>query len=137
MAKTAGYTLGLTLSGFPGIDTTTLIIDSISITGDKQELVEVNDLCDTTMWRDYILGLKETGEISITTYGRPSVSLGDKGKVTIGNSSGTFSFADLPVIVTELPDIDTSKADPFKTTVKYKVLPTDSRLAATGATGTT
>lgn len=63
MGKTAGYTLGLTLSGFPGIDTTTMIIDSISITGDKQELIEVNDLCDTTLWRDYILGLKEKGEI--------------------------------------------------------------------------
>ena len=139
MAKNAGYTLGLTLSGFPGLTQADFIIESISITGDKQELVEVNDLSDSTLWRDYILGLKEKGEITITTYGRPELTLGSTGVATIGSATGPghIAFANLAVIVTDLPDIDTSKGEPFKTPVKYKILPSISRLAPTGATGDT
>lgn len=139
MAKTGGYTLGLVLSDFPGLDQSKHIIEAISIGGDKMELVEVNDLSSTTMWRDYIEGLKEKGEITVTVHGNPQLTLGAKGKVSITSESGAgqVTLAETPVIITELPDIDTDKSKPLTTQLKYKMLPDDSRLAsaATGSTG--
>lgn len=137
MAKTAGYTLGLTLTNFPGFTQADYIVESIEIGGDKQELVEVNDLGADHMWRDYILGLKEKGEISITVYGKPDLELGATGLASINSSAGKghIELANVPVIVTEKPDVSTSKSAPLTTTIKFKILPSVSRLAPTGATG--
>lgn len=137
MAKTAGYTLGLTLSGFPGLTQANFIIDSLEITGSQQELVEVNDLSDSTLWRDYILGLKEKGEISVTVYGAPQLELGATGVATISSATGAghVELTSAAVVITATPDISTSKSEPLKTTLKYKILPSVSRLAPTGATG--
>ena len=137
MAKTAGYTLSLTLSGFPGLTQADYIIDSIGITGSQQELVEVNDLSDSTLWRDYILGLKDKGEISIVVYGAPALELGATGLATISSAAGAghIELTSAAVVITATPDISTNKGEPLKTTLKYKILPSISRLAPTGATG--
>lgn len=135
--KTAGYTLSLTLSGFPGLTQSNHIIESIEITGDNQELVEVNDLSDGTLWRDYILGLKEKGEITIVVYGAPALELGATGLVTIGSDIGPghIELASTAVVITQKPTISSNKGEPLKTTLTYKILPSISRLAPTGATG--
>lgn len=132
MAKTAGYTLSLVLTGFPGLTQASYIIESVDIGGDKEELVEVNDLSSATMWRDYIEGLKEKGEVSITVYGAPALTLGAKGTASISSATGPGQvlLASTPVIITETPDVSTSKGEPLKTTLKYKMLPSDSRLVS-------
>jgi len=132
MAKSAGYTLGLVLTDFPGLTQSSYIIDSVTIGGDKMDLVEVNDLSSATMWRDYIEGLKEKGEVSITVYGAPQLTLGAKGKASIASATGpgAVTLAQTPIIVTETPEVSTSKNEPLKTTLKYKMLPTDSRLVS-------
>ena len=136
-AKTAGYTLSLTLTGFPGLTQSSYIIDSVEITGEQQELVEVNDLSDSTLWRDYILGLKEKGEISIVVYGAPELTLGATGLATISSAigAGHIELAQTAVVITQKPTISTNKGEPLKTTLTYKILPSISRLAPTGATG--
>jgi len=82
-AKQAGFTLSLTLTGFPGLTQANHIIEQVDIGGDKQEVLEVNDLSSDTLWRDYCLGLKEKGEVSIVVYGSPALTLGATGMASI------------------------------------------------------
>ncbi len=135
--KTAGYTMSLTLSGFPGLTQSSHIIDSIEITGENQELIEVNDLSDGTLWRDYVLGMKEKGEITINVFGAPELELGATGVATISSATGAghIALSSVGVVITQTPTITSSKGELLKTALKYKILPSTSRLAPTGATG--
>lgn len=135
MAKKAGFTQALTLSDFPGIDQETYIITEFHKTGDEQELIEVNDLSDDTMDRDYVLGLITRGEITVTLMGpKPNVEVGQTGTVSIDSATGPgrVTLASVPVVVTKTPDVDVNKTAPLSHSITYKVLPSGSRLLATG-----
>jgi len=135
-AKQAGFTLSLTLTGFPGLTQANHIIEQVDIGGDKQEVLEVNDLSSDTLWRDYCLGLKEKGEVSIVVYGSPALTLGATGMASISSATGpgAVSLLNTPVLVAETADVSTTKSQLLKTTLKFKMLPTDSRLAGPAAT---
>lgn len=133
--KPAGFTQALTLSGFPGIDSAqSFIIESFQKSGDEQELIEVNDLADNTLYRDYVPGMITTGEVTIVVLGRPSVSIGETGKASVGSATGPgqVTMSERPVIIVKEPETNTSKGELLKTTLVYKTLATGSRLAPAG-----
>lgn len=137
--KTAEFTQALVLSGFPGLDQGEFIIESFQKTGDEQELIEVNDLSDNTLYRDYVPGMITTGEVSITVYGRPNVTIGQTGKASVSSAAGKgqITMSERPVIIVKEPEVSSSKGELLKTTIVYRTLAPISRLAPTGATGAT
>ena len=130
--KKSGFTQALTLSGFPGIPSEeSFIIESFQKTGDEQELLEVNDLADNTLYRDYVPGMITTGEVTIVLHGRPEVSIGEIGMASVGSATGPghITMSERPVIIVKEPETNTSKGELLKTTLVYKTLAAGSRLA--------
>lgn len=129
---------GVTLSGFPNLESpTSYNLKSFQITGASVDLIEVSDMQDTSMVRDYVPGMVTLGDLTLTLSGPPKeqITEGATGTATITIAGSTIF--NHPVILTEQGDASANVGEEVGFTMKFKILKTGSMALSSGTGGQT
>ena len=129
MTKSIYLAKSVTFTGFPGQSPTTFIVDSFSITPATVELIEINDMQDADMVKDYAHGMVTLGDVTIVFTGyTDQIEVGSVGTASI-SVDGTSIF-NHKVVLVESGTINATAKQPLKSQLKFKILKDDSNFAA-------
>ena len=126
---------GVTLSGFPGLDTpTNYNLKTFQITPASVDTIEVSDMQDPSMIRDYVPGMVTLGDVTLSLSGPPKAQL-TEGAVGIATISigGTTIFSQ-PVILVEQGSASADVGGEIGFDMKFKILKSGS-MALSGSSG--
>lgn len=130
MAKQIYLAKAVTFSNFPGsASPTTFIVDSFNISPSTVEMIEINDMQDSDMVKDYAHGMVTLGDVTIVFTGvTDQIEVGAIGTASI-SVDGTTIFSHKVVLV-ESGTINATAKQPIKSQLKFKILKDDSNFAA-------
>lgn len=120
--------LSMTAIGSGSSTVANYVVTRAQYSGDTVDLVELNDITDNKMSKDYILGMDDGGTLSLTLQGLAN-DLTIRSRWTIGLSiDGVTIFSGKKGVITNANTIEAQGGQPASTNIQIKILPNDSRL---------
>ena len=123
----------LTMTSLDGASASPLsgyVLERTNYSGDTVDLVEVNDISDNKMSKDYVIGMDDGGQLTVAVTGIPSeIPIRSRWTITL-TIDGVTVISARTGIVTNARSVEASAGRPAATTLQFKILPNNSRLAA-------
>ena len=126
---------GVTLSGFPGLDTpTNYNLKTFQITPASVDTIEVSDMQDPSMIRDYVPGMVTLGDVTLSLSGPPKAQLTEGAVGTATISIGGVTIFSQPVMLVEQGSASGDVGGEVGFDMKFKILKAGS-MALSGTSG--
>lgn len=126
---------GVSLSGFPGLTTpTNYNLKSFQITPASVDTIEVSDMQDSSMIRDYVPGMVTLGDLTLSLSGMPLAQLTEGSTGTASISIGGTKIFEQPVMLIEQGAANANVGEEVGFDMKFKILKAGS-MALSGTSG--
>lgn len=126
----------LTMTSLDGLSASPLsgyVVERTNYSGDTVDLLEVNDITDNKMSKDYVIGMDDGGQLTVAVTGIPAeIPIRSRWTITV-SIDGVTIINGRTGIVTNARSVEASAGRPASTTLQFKILPNNSRLAAVAA----
>lgn len=108
------------------------VVTAMRYTGNTADLVEVNDITDNKMDKDYVIGMRDGGTLDLTLQ-TVFAELKEGSRWTITASiDGVTIINGKTGIITQSQSVDAQGGQPASTALQFKILPSNSRLGSNG-----
>ena len=109
---------------------TNYVVTSANYSGDNVDLLEVNDITDNKMSKDYVFGMDDGGTLDLTLQGlAPGLKIRTRWTMSL-SIDGVSIFQNKIGVVTNAQQFRAESGQPASTQIQFKVLPANSRLGA-------
>jgi len=123
-------TLTLTSLDSESFTLSNFVVTGMRYSGDTADMVEVNDITDNKMDKDYVIGMHDGGTLDLTLQAVfAELKEGTRWSLT-ASIDGVTIFSNKIGVITQSQSVDAQGGQPASTSLQFKILPSNSRLAA-------